>query len=111
MPEPGRPLAGLVAALTVAGQEHVVALEAALLARLTPRTVQLLAQPLPGDEGDVVLLELQLEEAGAAARGRRFTPGRYRRGCLRPLERALAGERYAPEVALKGLRVSTITVA
>ena len=105
-----------MAALTVAREAWIVALTAADLRLHGPGILRCLAAPPSGEAGDVVLLDLslpgELRRSGAApAAGPRYTPGRYRRGCLRPLRRALERGRLAPREALRGLRVSTITGA
>lgn len=105
----GRPLAQLVAALAVCRAEHLVALDAALLGLLRPETLACLTEPLPGDAGDVVRLELSLDNDPGGNPG--FTPARYRRGCRRALERALRRGDHEAAAALKGLRISTISGA
>lgn len=89
------PLGAIVAALTVARHDlvlivdHVAGLASMdLLERLATHD----------DEPDVILCERD-----------QLVPGRYRRSCARPLERALRDGRLAPEEVLRGLRVHAVS--
>lgn len=89
-------LGGILAALTVAQHDAVVAVEARALP--DPATLRRLAGH--GLQTDVVLVQ--------GPGPRTFTPGRYARACLRPLERALKERRHEPSAALRGLRLAEI---
>jgi len=86
------PLGGIVAALALTQDGHLLVVEhAAALSSLA--LLERLATH--ADDADVVLAE----------RGR-LVPGRYRRSCARPLERALRDGRLDSAAALRGLKVA-----
>jgi molybdopterin-guanine dinucleotide biosynthesis protein A len=89
-------LGGLLAALTVARHDVVVAVES----RALPAAATLRRLAEHGAEADVVLLR------STGPRG--LTPGRYARACLRPLERALREGRQEPSTVLRGLRLAEV---
>lgn len=94
-------LGALVAALLMARHQRLVVLAADQIDAVPAAALEQLAGVLATEAVDAVL------PAGAGD-SRGFSPGGYRRSCLRPLERALARGRDLPGAALKGLRVKWI---
>jgi molybdopterin-guanine dinucleotide biosynthesis protein A len=96
-----RILSAIHAALAVAQHEQVLAVDGAGGLELNPFQLRYLSQhPSPAQ----VLLFAGEDEL-------LLLPGRYRRACLKPLERALKQGISDPSVALRGLRIEKIDEA